>query len=339
MENNKIFLRLPNTIMSTKHNLHRELFNFNTSMEQKVFMAVLAYASAIFVKNKMKGIQHFSTVGFLADNRFLPASLVYSKLEEIINNMNNPFFDTLSIKDKKVSFEFSKRYKREVIKKGFQQINLMSLKSCITLRATQIAIMTMMKPNAYLNLNYLLDVLNINKNLKRTGRIREIKNVFKSLEILGLISEWEYKHPATKSAEVLPNHYKFHYKNTPVKSNEESKEFIVEDPLTKDGNYNNLNLLKDYKEQTVEENLKEKERYNEHIKNLKKIGVEDKQFMINGLDREPISPMGHTDYLNYVEEPRSEKVINPSKSNLPKFKKLSSDDELTNELKDLKLDV
>ena len=223
MENNKVFLRLPNEIMNTKHNLHRELFNFNTSMEQKVFMAVLAYSSAIFVKNKMKGIQHFSTVGFLADNRFLPASLVYSKLEEIINNMNNPFFDTLSIKDKKVSFEFSKRYKREVIKKGFQQINLMSLKSCITLRATQVAIMTMMKPNAYLNLNYLLDVLKINKNLKRTGRIREIKNVFKSLEILGLISEWEYKHPATKSAEVLPDHYKFHYKNTPVKSNEESK--------------------------------------------------------------------------------------------------------------------
>jgi hypothetical protein len=336
MENNKIFLRLPNAIMSTKHNLHRELFNFNTSMEQKVFMAVLAYASAIFVKNKMKGIQHFSTVGFLADNRFLPTSLVYSKLEEIINNMNNPFFDTLSIKDKKVSFEFSKRYKREVIKKGFQQVNLMSLKSCITLRATQVAIMTMMKPNAYLNLNYLLDVLNINKNLKRTGRIREVKNVFKSLETLDLISEWEYKHPATKSAEVLPEHYKFHYKNTPIKSNEESKEFIVENPLTKDGNYIEI-PFKDYKVQTVEENLKEKEKYNEHIKNLEKIGVEDKQFMIDGLDREPISPIGHTDYLNYVEEPREEKIINPSKSNLPKLKKVISDEELAKELENIDL--
>lgn len=327
MEKNKIFLRLPNTIMSTKHNLHRELFNFNTSMEQKVFMAVLAYASAIFVRNKMKGIQHFSTVGFLADNRFLPASLVYSKLEEIINNMNNPFFDTLSIKDKKVSFEFSKRYKREVIKKGFQQINLMSLKSCITLRATQVAIMTMMKPNAYLNLNYLLDVLNINKNLKRTGRIREIKNVFKSLETLGLISEWEYKHPATKSAEVLPEHYKFHYKNTPVKSSKE-----VDNVQEQADDTNNKTM-------TVEESIKKRNDYYEHTEKLKKIGVEDKQFMIKAIDREPISIMGHTDYLNYVEEPREEKVINPSKSNLPKLKKLSSDDELTNELKDLKLDV
>lgn len=328
MENNKIFLRLPNEIMNTKHNLHRELFNFNTSMEQKVFMAVLAYSSAIFVKNKMKGIQHFSTVGFLADNRFLPASLVYSKLEEIINNMNNPFFDTLSIKDKKVSFEFSKRYKREVIKKGFQQINLMSLKSCITLRATQVAIMTMMKPNAYLNLNYLLDVLNINKNLKRTGRIREIKNVFKSLEILGLISEWEYKHPATKSAEVLPEHYKFHYKNTPVKSSKEVDNVQEQADDTKN------------KTMTVEESIKKRNDYYEHTEKLKKIGVEDRQFMINGLDREPISVVGHTDYLNYVEEkPREEKIINPSKSNLPKLKKLSSNNELTNELKDLKLDV
>ena len=62
--------------------------------------------------------------------------------------------------------------------------------------------------------------------------------------------------------------------------------------------------------------------------------------MINGLDREPISVVGHTDYLNYVEEkPSEEKIINPSKSNLPKLKKLSYDDELTNELKDLNLDV
>lgn len=323
MEKNKIFLRLPNTIMSAKHNLHRELFNFETSMEQKVFIAVLAYSSAIFVKNKMKGIQHFSTVGFLADNRFLPTSLVYSKLEEIINNMNNPFFDTLSIKDKKVSFEFSKRYKKEVIKSGFQQINLMSLKPCITVRTTQVAIMTMMKPNAYLNLNYLLDVLKINKGIKRTSRIREIKRVFKSLKEQGIVSEWVYLYPETKSAEVLPKHYKFHYKNTPVKSEEEPKELIVPEPEPE----KELVLpFTDYKEQTVEENLKEREKYNKHIKNLEKIGVEDKKFMIDGLDREPISPMGHTDYLNYIEEPREEKIINPI-----------SDDELNNQLKDIEI--
>ncbi|WDS55455.1 hypothetical protein [Vibrio aestuarianus] len=336
MEHNKIFLRLPNEIMNTKHNLHRELFNFNTSMEQKVFMAVLAYSSAIFVKNKMKGIQHFSTVGFLSDNRFLPSSLVYSELEEIINNIKSPFFDTLSIQDKKVSFEFSKRYKREVIKKGFQQVNLMSLKSCITLRATQVAIMTMMKPNAYLNLNYLLDVLKINKEVKsaskirevkRTSRIREVKRVFKSLEKLGLISEWEYKHPATKTSEVLPEHYKFHYKNTPVKSSKE-----VDNVQEQADDTNNKTM-------TVEESIKKRNDYYEHTEKLKKIGVEDKQFMIKAIDREPISIMGHTDYLNYVEEPREEKVINPSKSNLPKLKKVSSNDALTNELKDLKLDV
>lgn len=327
MENNKIFLRLPNTIMSTKHNLHRELFNFNTSMEQKVFMAVLAYASAIFVRNKMKGIQHFSTVGLLSDDRFLPANLVHSKLEEIINNIRSPFFDTLTVKDKKVSFEFSNRYKREVIKKGFQQINLMSLKSCKTLRATQVAIMIMMKPNAYLNLNYLLDVLKIHKEIKRTSRIREIKRVFKSLKDQGLVSEWEYKHPATKSAEVLPEHYKFHYKNTPVKSSKE-----VDNVQEQADDTNNKTM-------TVEESIKKRNDYYEHTEKLKKIGVEDKQFMIKAINREPISIMGHTDYLNYVEEPREEKVINPSKSNLPKLKKLSSDDELTNELKDLKLDV
>ncbi|YCO03957.1 hypothetical protein ACB087_26755 [Vibrio sp. VNB-15] len=328
MEHNKIFLRLPNEIMNTKHQLHRELFNFKTSMEQKVFIAVLAYSSAIFVKNKMKGIQHFSTVGFLSDNRFLPTSLVYSKLEEIINNIKSPFFDTLSIKDKKVSFEFSKRYKREVIKKGFQQINLMSLKSCITLRATQVAIMIMMRPNAYLNLNYLIDILKINKNLIRTGRIREIKKVFKSLKELGLVSEFEYKYPKTKNAEVLHEHYKFHYKNTPVKS---SKEKEV-DNVPAQSDINNKTM-------TVEESIKKRNDYYEHTETLKKIGVEDKQFMIKAIDREPISIMGHTDYLNYVEKPREEKIINPSKSNLPKLKKLSSNDELTNELKDLKLDV
>ncbi|OBT09910.1 hypothetical protein A9267_20250 [Shewanella sp. UCD-FRSSP16_17] len=218
MENNKIFLRLPNTIMNAKHDLHKELFNVETAMEQKVFIAVLAIASALFVKNKKKGVQHFSTVGLLSDNRFLPANLVYSTLEEIINNINSPFFDTLVIENKMVSFEFSKRYKKEAIKTGFQQINLMSLKSCNTLRSTQVAIMIMMRPNAYLNLNYLLDVLKVNKGIKRTSRIREVKRVFKSLKKQGLLTEWEYKHPATKSAEVLPEHYKFHYKNVVVKS-------------------------------------------------------------------------------------------------------------------------
>lgn len=190
MKNEEIFLRLPNEIMSVKHQLHYELFNFDTNKELKVFVAILAYATTIFLKNNKKGKQTFSTVGFLADNRFLPNTIKYPELEKIINNFKTPFFDILFIENKQVSFKLSDVYISSTLKKGFQKINLMSLKSTLSLKATKLAILTTIKPNAYLGLNYLFKVLKVNPNLRRVDRIREIKTAFKSLVKLGLIKTW-----------------------------------------------------------------------------------------------------------------------------------------------------
>ncbi|WP_428095696.1 hypothetical protein [Candidatus Thioglobus sp.] len=210
MNKQKYFMAVPNEIMSTKHPLHYELLNFDTNIELKVFITVLATATMIFKANKNKGIQTFSTVGFLGDNSFLPKSINLKKLTSIIQNMETPFFDTLTINHKTVSFKISDTYKKSVTKKGFSQVNLMALKSHKDLKTTKLAILTKINPKGYLSLNYLLKVLNVNQKLSRTGRIREIKQAFKNLEKLGLLN-WEYKYPVNKNVEVLPEHYKFHY--------------------------------------------------------------------------------------------------------------------------------
>lgn len=208
---NELFIGIPNEIMNTKHNLHYELLNFKTNMELKVFLTVLAKATMIFKANKSTEQQTFSTVGFLSDDSFLPKNLTLKKLTNIIENMNSPFFEHLEINHKTVCFKLSNEYTKSVLKKGFSKINLMSLKHHKDLKTTKLAVLTMMKPNGYLSLNYLFKALKVNPNLPRTGRIREIKKAFKKLDFL----EWEYKHPVNKNVEVLAGHYKFHYLQKP----------------------------------------------------------------------------------------------------------------------------
>jgi hypothetical protein len=231
MNNQKYFMAVPNEIMNTKHPLHYELLNFDTNIELKVFIAVLAKATMIFKANKNKGIQTFSTVGFLGDNSFLPKSINLKKLTSIIQNMETTFFDTLTINLKTVSFELSNYYKKSTIKKGFSKVNLMSLKSYRFLKITKLAILTEINPKGYLPLNYLLKVLNVNPKLSRTGRIREIKQAFKSLEELGLLN-WKYKHPVNKNAEEVPEEvpedYKFHYETINIET-EKTAETVRDD--------------------------------------------------------------------------------------------------------------
>jgi len=202
--------------------LHYELLNFDENIELKVFIAVLTKATMIFKVNKNKDIQTFSTVGLLGDNSFLPKSINLKKLTSIIQNMENQSFDTLTINLKTVSFELSNVYKKATIKNGFSKVNLMSLKSLRFLKITKLAILTEINPKGYLPLNYLLKVLNVNQKLSRTGRIREIKQAFKSLEELGLL-DWEYIYPVNKNVKISPDDYKFHYKAT-IKNNDTIKE-------------------------------------------------------------------------------------------------------------------
>jgi len=232
MNNQKYFMAVPNEIMNTKHPLHYELLNFDTNIELKVFIAVLAKATMIFKANKNKGIQTFSTVGFLGDNSFLPKSINLKKLTSIIQNMETPFFDTLTINHKTVSFELSNDYKKSTIKKGFSKVNLMSLKSLRFLKITKLAILTEINPKGYLPLNYLLKVLNVNPKISRTGRIREIKQAFKSLEELGLLN-WNYKHPVNKNAEEVPEDYKFHYETINIETEKTAETVRDDDPELK----------------------------------------------------------------------------------------------------------
>jgi len=220
--NNKVFLAVPNEIMSTKHDLHKHLLDFDSNIELKIFLALLAKASMIYKSNKPKGIQTFSIKGFLSNNSFIPRkSLTKEILADIINEMTNPFFEVLFLDKDLVSYKLSTKYTK-TLKSGFQKVNLMSLKSHKDLKMTKLAILTAMKPNGYLNLNYVLECLKVNKKLERTEQILQVKKAFRKLKKLGLL-DWEYIYPVNKNVKVLPEHYKFHYKAT-IKDNDTIKE-------------------------------------------------------------------------------------------------------------------
>jgi len=207
--NNKYFMAVPNDIMNTKHSLHYELLNFDTNIELKLFISILAQATMIFRVNKnKKGIQTFLISGILGKDSFIPRSknMNHKKVLEIINQLNSPFFDVLSLSDKQISFQLSAKYIK-TLKSGFTNVNLMDLKKYKSLKATKLAILTTIYPNGYLSLNYLFKYLKVKTELPRTEKIRQIKTAFDNLDV-----EWEYKHPAKKGDKELPEHYKFHYK-------------------------------------------------------------------------------------------------------------------------------
>lgn len=244
--NSKVFLAVPNEIMNTKHDLHKHLLNFDSNIELKIFLAILAKASMIYKSNKPKGIKTFSIKGFLSNNSFIPRkSLTKEVLAEIINKMTNPFFEVLSLDGDILSYKLSTKYTK-TLKSGFQQVNLMSLKSHKDLKTTKLAVLTAIHPNGYLNLNYVLECLKVNKKLERTDQILQVKKAFRKLKKLGLL-DWEYIYPVNKNVKLSPDDYKFHYKAT-IKNNETIKESV--------------STLKDVKkemEQSVDETFNEED--------------------------------------------------------------------------------
>lgn len=251
MNNQKYFMAVPNDIMNTKHPLHYELLNFDTNIELKLFIALLAKSTMIYKANKQKGIQTFSIQGILGKDSFIPRSksVNHDKLLEIVNNLNTPFFNVLVLDDKTVSFELSAKYIR-TLKSGFTNLNLMDLKKHKDIKTTKLAILTTIYPSTtknpkpYFSLNYLLKYLAINKNLPRTEKIRQIKKAFSKLENI----EFEYKHPVNQNVETMPEHYKFFYE-TPLKDiktkenqdNDKSKKQML-DEIDETFNTDNLDL-------------------------------------------------------------------------------------------------
>lgn len=244
-------MAVPNDIMNTKHPLHYELLNFDTNIELKLFIALLAKSTMIYKANKQKGIQTFSIQGILGKDSFIPRSksVNHDKLLEIVNNLNTPFFNVLVLDDKTVSFELSAKYIR-TLKSGFTNLNLMDLKKHKDIKTTKLAILTTIYPSTtknpkpYFSLNYLLKYLAINKNLPRTEKIRQIKKAFSKLENI----EFEYKHPVNQNVETMPEHYKFFYE-TPLKDiktkenqdNDKSKKQML-DEIDETFNTDNLDL-------------------------------------------------------------------------------------------------
>jgi hypothetical protein len=261
MNNQKYFMAVPNDIMNTKHPLHYELLNFDTNIELKLFIALLAKSTMIYKANKQKGIQTFSIQGILGKDSFIPRSksVNHDKLLEIVNNLNTPFFNVLVLDDKTVSFELSAKYIR-TLKSGFTNLNLMDLKKHKDIKTTKLAILTTIYPSTtknpkpYFSLNYLLKYLAINKNLPRTEKIRQIKKAFSKLENI----EFEYKHPVNQNVETMPEHYKFFYE-TPLKyiktkenqDNDKSKKQML-DEIDETFNTDNLDLGDDVNNKKVD---------------------------------------------------------------------------------------
>lgn len=267
--NNKYFMAVPNDIMNTNHSLHYELLNFDTNIELKLFISILAQATMIFRVNKnKKGIQTFLISGILGKDSFIPRSknMNHKKVLEIINHLNSPFFDILSLSDKTISFQLSAKYIK-TLKSGFTNVNLMDLKKYKSLKATKLAILTTIYPSGYLSLNYLFKYLKVRAELPRTEKIRQIKTAFDNLDV-----EWEYKHPATKGDKELPEHYKFHYKTikpeSDIKSEIKANNNVIDKTLDASDLDLNINEVVDKKDDWE---LSEKE-IDEQIEQAKKTG-------------------------------------------------------------------
>ncbi|WP_421854665.1 hypothetical protein [Marinomonas sp.] len=207
--NELIFLSLTKEIMKPKNELHKYLFDFEDNVRFKVFLAILSISTTIYKKNKVDHIQIFSIDGLLGVNSFLPRSgkLTFNTIEDIINSLKSPFFETISVDKKLVSFKLSYKYISEMNKNtGFNKIELKKLKSCRDIKATKLALIIENHKKGYLHLNYLLDVLKVPDKKQRKERIKQIKNAFKSINV-----DFEYKYPANQNAPVLEEHYKFYY--------------------------------------------------------------------------------------------------------------------------------
>lgn len=202
------FFTGPHEVMNRNNELHYELFNFDTNIEMKVFMAILATTTMLYRTNKTEKTQRFILDGYLSNDSFLPrTSLNFKKLEKIINSFNSPFFEELFAVNKEVYFTLSKKYIEMLNNSGFNKIDLQSLKSIRDVRATKLAILTQFKPNGYFDLNYLFKVLDLNDIKRRNDRIAKIKKAFKNIDI-----EVTYKHPLNQNSKRENDHYKFFYK-------------------------------------------------------------------------------------------------------------------------------
>jgi len=294
-KNNKPFLAVPFDMMNPKHPLHKKLYkelvNFKTNLELKVFIAVLAEATMILKTTKKQGKQTFSTVGFLGDNSFLPGTLVEKKLEKIINEMNTPFFDSLSFSNKIVEFKLSDLYMKSALKRQFIKIDLMRLKSLTSPNTTKLVILQSLypfsekNPKRFIYLNFLLEVFNISKKMTRKDQIRAVKDVFRSLEKLELLN-WEYIYPKKANDDKTLKAYSFIYSAfTPeIKEDNEITEEVK--PEIKE---NSINIKEDT--ETLKENI-------------------DEKFSIEDFDLDELledhsirnSAIGHTEYLKHVEK-------------------------------------
>ncbi len=294
-KNNKPFLAIPFDMMNTKHPLHKtlykELVNFKTNLELKVFMAVLAEATMILKTTKKKGKQTFSTVGFLGDNSFLPGSLVEKKLEKIINEMNTPFFDNLSFSNKIVEFKLSDIYIKSALKRQFIKIDLMSLKSLTSPNTTKLLILQSLypfsekNPKRFIYLNFLLEVFNISKKMTRKDQIRAVKDVFRSLEKLELL-QWEYIYPKKANDDKTLKAYSFCYSAFTPEIKEDSE---ITEEVKPEIKSNSMNIKEDT--ETLIENVDET--FNGEDFDLDEL-----------LEEHTIrhSEIGHTEYLKHVEK-------------------------------------
>jgi hypothetical protein len=253
--NSKVFLAVPNEIMNTKHPLHYELLNFDTNIKLKIFIAILAKSTMIYKSNKKKGIQTFSIKGILGKDSFIPRSkaINHESLLEIINSFNSKFFNFLLLEDKQMQFELAPTYIK-TLNSGFTNLNLMDLKKHKDLKTTKLAILTAIYPSTtknpkpYFHLNYLFEFLNINKELARFEKIRQIKKAFSKLENV----KFEYKHPVNQNVETMPDHYKFHYE-TVSENNDVIKEVEVKP------NTDTIEDVKKEMEQSVDETFNEED--------------------------------------------------------------------------------
>ncbi len=285
-KNNKPFLAVPYDMMNTKHPLHKELYkelvNFKTNLELKVFMAVLAAATMILKAAKKEGKQTFSTVGFLADNSFLPGSLVEEELEKIINEMNTPFFDNLSFSNKTVEFKLSDIYIKSALKRQFIKINLMNLKSLRSLNTTKLVILTSLYPfseknqKRFLYLNFLLEIFNVSKKMTRKDQLRAVKDVFISLKKLELLN-WEYIYPKKVNDDKTLKAYSFYYSAFTPEVKESNDVIENDNDKTEE--------LKIEREQKIDETFT--------TEDLDLDEIIEEQI-------EPTSVIGHTGYLKYI---------------------------------------
>lgn len=253
------YIALASNIIEKRNELFYELFEYNNVNDFKLFLYLVSKATIIAkinLKEKKMSLDKESNFELDSDiftSEFLSNSSVSHKyIEKFIKNTESKYFKSISIKNKKVFFELSKKYISELKGSKSYSFDFEEIKDIKrNVRAAKLKFLVCLyKKSGFFHSNFLFKVLDLNSiNLKK-NKIKKIREAFKEINI-----EYNYNsavnHHDKKNNE---NYGKFEYivKEQEIEVKQETSSESSNESIYKDNNKTiEINLYK--KNEKVEE--------------------------------------------------------------------------------------